>query len=234
MAVKDDITANIDTIIATKWTTRDGRVVPESDGVKFLGDAVKLDATFLYADMANSTGIAALDRHLAAEIFQCFLSTASRVLRNFGGEIRSFDGDRVMAVFIGDDRNLRAGRAAFGLNWAFSKVMKPKLEGAYSAKLAGLVLNYGCGMDASTVWAIRGGVRDNSDLVWIGSAPNLAAKLSELRDGDYRTWITGTLYDALPQERKVNSGDARNMWEERNWTAHKSLRIYRSSWWREP
>ena len=234
MGLKEDIAANIDTIIATRWATRDGRVVPESDGIKFHGDAVKLDGTFLYADLADSTGIAALDRHLAAEIFQCFLSTASRVLRNFGGEIRSFDGDRVMAVFIGDDQNLRAGRAAFCLNWAFSHVLKPKIEAAYSAKLRALALNYGCGMDAGSVWVIRGGVRDNSDLVWIGSAPNLAAKLSELRNGAYRTWITGPLYDALPRERKFNSADGKSMWEERTWTAHKGLRIYRSSWSRKP
>jgi adenylate cyclase len=222
------------TIIATRWGIRDGRVVPEPNGIKFLGDAVKLDGTFLYADLADSTRIAALDRHLAAEIFQAFLSTAARVLRNFGGEIRSFDGDRVMAVFMGDDRNLRAARAAFGLNWAFSKVLKPKIEAAYSTKLAGLVLNYGCGMDAGSVWAIRGGVRDNSDLVWVGGAPNLAAKLSELRNGHYGTWITGSLYDALPQERKFHSPDGSAMWEERKWTAYRGLRIYRSSWWREP
>ena len=53
MTLKADLEANVDAIIHTQWTKREGRVVPESDDkVKFIHDAVILDATFLYADLA--------------------------------------------------------------------------------------------------------------------------------------------------------------------------------------
>lgn len=113
------------------------------------------------------------------------------------GDIRSFDGDRVMAVFIVNDKNSRAARCALKINWAFSKIVKPKLENAYAAKLGGYELSYASGIDTGEVWAVRGGVRNNSDLVWVGRAPNLAAKLSGIRDGLNRTWITGGVYDRL-------------------------------------
>ena len=229
MPLKADLENTIDQIIRTPWDKRDGRIVPESDdSVKFIHDAVTLDATFLYADLADSTALAQRDKFLAAEVFQAFLSSTSRVILSESGEIRSFDGDRVMAVFIGTDKNSRAARCALKINWAFSKVVKPKLEAAYSAKLGGYALNYAVGIDSGEVWAVRGGVRSNSDLVWVGRAPNLAAKLSARRDGMNRTWITGTVYDRLGSTSKFSSGT--DMWTRRSWTPQDGMRVYCSNY----
>ena len=67
-----------------------------NDSIKFIHDAVKIDGTFLYADLADSTALAQRDKFLAGEVFQAFLNTVSRVMLSESGEIRSFDGDRVM------------------------------------------------------------------------------------------------------------------------------------------
>ena len=75
---------------------------------------------------------------------------------------------------------------------------------------------------------MRGGVRDNSDLVWVGRAPNLAAKLSALRVDGYPTWITGTVYDGLDNNTKFSDG--KNMWEQRVWKTQGDMRIYRSNY----
>jgi hypothetical protein len=48
---------------------------------------------------------------------------------------------RLMTVFIGDGENSRAGRCALKINWAFSSIVKPRLEAAYSGKLAGYLLH---------------------------------------------------------------------------------------------
>src|ERR1700736_368099 len=100
MPLRADLENSVDQIIKTPWAKRDGRVVPESDdSVKFIHDAVALDATFLYADLADSTALAQCDKFLAAEVFQAFLNSTSRVMLSEHGEIRSFAGDRVMTVF---------------------------------------------------------------------------------------------------------------------------------------
>jgi len=230
MGLKADLERNVDDIIKTQWNKRDGRVVPDTDdSISFIHDAVLLEATFLYADLADSTNLARRDAFLAAEVFQAFLSCTSRVLLSEKGEIRSFDGDRVMAVFIGDDKNSRAARCALKINWVFSNIVKPKVMNAYGTKLKDFDLNYATGLDTGSVWAVRGGVRNNSDLVWVGRAPNLAAKLSALRDGIYRTWITGSVYDRLRNESKYSKGV--DMWEKRSWTAQDKMRIFRSSYW---
>lgn len=229
MGLKDDLVKNVTDIIAAKRELREGRKVPESGDVGFLGAAVSLDVVFLYADLRDSTALATKDKNVAADVFQVFLSTMSRVIKSEGGEIRSFDGDRVMAVFIGDSRFDCAARCGLKMSWAFLNVVKPKLETAYPKDLAGFTLAYTTGIDAGPIWAVRGGVRNDSDLVWVGRAPNLGAKLSAMKTG-VRTYITGTVYDKLSANLKNGGNPIQSMWDARLWTDQGQMRIYRSNW----
>ena len=229
MGLKDDLIRNVADIIAAKRDLRDGRKVPESSDVGFLGTAVKLDAVFLYADLRDSTTLATKDKNVTANVFQVFLSTMSRVIKAESGEIRSFDGDRVMAVFIGDSRFDAAARCGLKMSWAFLNIVKPKLEAAFPKGLAGFTLGYTAGIDAGEIWAVRGGVRNDNDLVWVGRAPNLGAKLSAMKSG-FRTYITGTVYDKLSASVKNGGSPSQSMWDERSWTDQDKMRIYRSNW----
>ena len=132
------------------------------------------------------------------------------------------------SVFIGDDKNSRAARCALKINWVFTHIVKPKLEAAYLSKFGSYTLNYAAGLDTGEVWAVRGGVRDNSDLVWVGRPPNIAAKLSALRVGLNRTWITGTVYDRLENASKYSKGI--DMWQERVWKQQAGMRIFCSNY----
>ena len=75
-------------------------------------------------------------------------------------------------------------------------------------------------------------MRNDNDLVWVGRAPNVAAKLSGIREGNYPTFITGDVYDKLMADVKVTNG--RNMWEERSWKNQPVSRVFRSSWQWKP
>ena len=182
MAFTDDLSSEIDSILAKQWAIRDGIVVPENDTVALADGAVKINATMLYADLVDSTAIAMYDRRVAARLFKAFLTSCSKIINERNGYIRSFDGDRVMGVFVGGQKNTNAAQAALNINYVFLKIIKPKLEAKYKAfsdetyKLAHCV-----GVDTSEVLVIRAGIRDNNDLVWVGSAPNVAAKLSGIR-----------------------------------------------------
>ena len=103
MALVDDLKSQVREILDTKWGSREGKVVPDSDSVKLGNDAVKIKGAVLYADLAESTALVdRFPRWYAAEVYKSFLHCASKIIQAREGVITAFDGDRVMAVFIGD------------------------------------------------------------------------------------------------------------------------------------
>ncbi len=53
MGLSDDISKDIQKSIDSPWKLRKGQVVPSTTDVALDGGAVELDATFLYADLAD-------------------------------------------------------------------------------------------------------------------------------------------------------------------------------------
>jgi class 3 adenylate cyclase len=229
MGLRDDLAADIDGVLGQAWNTRDGTAVPTTDTVALAGGGVNLKATMLYADLADSTSLAMWDRRVTARICKAFLAASSRIIRARDGEIRSFDGDRVMGVFLGNYKNTNAVKCALQIDWMFQKLLRPKFEAKYEKLRDGSFrLSHCTGIDTSDVLVVRAGIRNNNDLIWIGRAPNVAAKLSGLREGNYSSYISGTVYDSLAPEGKASNG--KSMWEERKWGAGPIERIFRSSW----
>lgn len=235
MAFNDDLTTDINSILAEPWDIRDGTVAPENEDVTLAGGAVKLEATILYADLADSTAIAMYDKRVAARVFKSYLASCSKIIRYRGGDIRSFDGDRVMGVFVSNSKNTSAAKAALNINYAFLKLIKPKLEAKYDVFRNGTyTLGHCVGVDRSEVMVIRAGIRKNNDLVWVGRAPNVAAKLSAIRVDPYNSWITAEVYNSMNEEVKTAS-DGRAMWESRiNVSAVPGGNAYRSNWYWQP
>lgn len=231
MAKKDELVGDVQAIIDTLWNKRVGQKVPSTSDVALAGGAVELDATFLYADLANSSKMAKeLDRRVAAKIVKSFLLTSAKLIKFRGGTIVSFDGDRILGVFYGNSKNSSAARCALNINYAVTRIIRPKFEAKYdSVKDASFKIRQGVGVDTGTVLAVRGGARGENDLIWIGRAANLAAKLSDLRESPNSSFITAAVYNRLNDESKY--ADGKNMWEKRSWKfLNDNLNIYRSSW----
>lgn len=236
MALSDDLARDIQSIITTAWDKRDGRKIPQTEEVALAGGAVEIEATFLYADLADSSKMAKeLDRRIAAKIIKSFLYCASKLIVARGGRIVSFDGDRVMGVFYGDAKNSSAANCAIQIKWAVDKI-RERFEANYeSVRSASFKIRHGVGVDTGTVLAVRGGVRGTNDLIWIGRAPNLAAKMSDLREHPYTSFITSAVFNMLNDHSKYGGTDKKLMWERRTWNfLSENLHIYRSSWWRRP
>ncbi|SDY97230.1 hypothetical protein SAMN05661080_05171, partial [Modestobacter sp. DSM 44400] len=126
MTFKDDVIKGVDDVLAAEWVTVNATVVPETDDVALRNGAKLLDATYLYADMADSTGLAqGFKNWAAAKVIRTYLNAASRILNRAGGEIRSFDGDRILAIFIGGRKNTNAVNAAMQLSWVVEDVINP-------------------------------------------------------------------------------------------------------------
>src|SRR5690606_39629646 len=125
---------------------------------------------------------------------------------------------------------------ALQIKYAVSKIIRPKFEAKYdSVRDASFTISHGVGVDAGTVLAVRAGARGSNDLIWIGRAPNLAAKLSDLREPPYHSFITATVYNMLNDSSKYGGKESKNMWERRDWNfLGQNIHVYRSSWQWEP
>jgi len=227
MGLVDDLKSEVEKIFKGVWEVRDGHVVPESENLTLSNTGVKLKATVLYADLDGSTNL--VDQQLpnfAAEIYKTYLVCAARIIKSEGGVITAYDGDRVMAVFIGDYKNTSAARCALKINYAVCEIINPLLKSCYPNN--DYSVKQVVGVDTSELMATRTGVRGANDLVWVGRAANYAAKLCSL-PSTHATRITKAVYDSM--HGSVKSHDGRNMWELVTWTAMNSMEIYRSTWW---
>lgn len=144
--------------------------------------------------------------------------------------MRSFDGDRVMGIFVGPRKNSDAAECALRINWGFRALIRPRFEGAYLELRNGTFCLAHCtGIDTSEVLAVRTGIRKNNDLVWIGRAPNVAAKLSALRVDSEYSFISDAVYRRLNRRAKLG-GDGREMWKRYSWSSGPINEIYGSDW----
>jgi class 3 adenylate cyclase len=239
MGLADDITAAVATVVGADWDLRTGTVVPNTEDVKLKNGGVQLDAVYLYADMADSTGLARdFPAKTAAKVIRCYLDATCRVIKARGGQIRSFDGDRVMAVFLGGAKNTDAAKCGLQIHHVVEKIVRPKLEvNLPLLTKQGYVLKHCVGIASGSALVVRGGVRDSNDLVSVGRAPNVAAKLSDVRDGSYRTYITEDVFHSLlPQSLFGDSAKKKKpMWTGPilHDVGGEKIRVYKSAWtWR--
>lgn len=208
----DSVGSQVQTILNTAWDIRDGTLVPTTDTVKLKDGAVKVEAAYLYADLADSSQAAQkLKKEVTGKIIRSYLDAASRIIKHYGGEIRSFDGDRVMGIFMGNSKNTNAIKAGLSINWAMDHVLDPKFVAKWPTLKDYWTPAHGVGIDTGSALIVRGGVRASNDLVSIGEAPNVAAKLSGLR-GSPDVYITEAVYNQCNEVARTTNG--KNMWTD--------------------
>lgn len=226
MGLKSELQATVRETFRGGWTERDGTVVPDADSVKLGNDGVNLDAVVLYADLSDSTLLVKNEtKTFAAEVYKTFLHCAAKIIKAESGTIMAYDGDRIMAVFIEGAKNTAAVRAALKINWAVKNIIRTEQKDFYTSK--SFQLNHVVGIDSSKLLVANTGVRGAKDLVWVGNAANIAAKLASLPHS-YPTYITDRVYGLILDEVKFTNGQA--MWEERKWSGYDSSTIYGSTW----
>ncbi len=212
------IESSVGDIFGAQMNVTKGTVVPKTEDVVLKNGGRLLDATYLYADLAGSSKIAqSLKKEAAAKVIKAYVNTATRILRHKDGHIRSFDGDRVMAIFVGDGKEDRAVRAAMGISWAVNEVIPAAIKRSYTDPENFPEIAHGVGIDSGEALIIRGGIRDNNDLISIGSAPNVAAKLSDIRDYRGSIFVTDTVKSELTEDY-LKYGSNNDVWTRVNYS----------------
>lgn len=210
MSFEDDLKKEVRSIFRTQWDVTDGRVIPSTDDIGLGNKAKKIELAMLYADMAESTNLVDNYKPLyAAEIYKSFLYVCCKIIRRNGGELVSFDGDRIMGAFVGDGKNSSAAKAALNIKWAIGKIVQAEHDDFYKGQ--GIKLNYCVAVDSCEHHVVRTGIRGSNDLLWVGKAANYAAKLTSHNWSPYHSIITSRVYNSLNKESKFD-GDGKNMW----------------------
>jgi uridylate cyclase len=234
--LEDELAREVDSIIRGTWELRNGQVIPDTQDIKLNNDGVNIQATVLYSDLADSTELALYSQEIAAEVYKSYLLGTTRIIKANGGEVRAFDGDRVMGVFIGDRKNSSAAKTALKINYFFTHILQPQFLAFYPHLGSSPFKFAQCsGIDTGEIRVARAGIRNNNDLVWVGRAPNIAAKLSSIREAGFASYITTDVFAKLNDSAKLFNGAA--MWESRTWPKgepYGTKSVYRSSWWLKP
>lgn len=227
MILKDDLKAYVKKTHDDAWARREGQKVPDTDDVALGTDAVTLNGTVLYADLSDSTALVkGWKDWFAAEVYKNYLYCASRIIKAEGGEITAFDGDRIMAVYLGKSKNTSAVRTGLKIKWAVGNILQPALV----AKYPDTKFKYSqkVGIDTSPLFVAKTGIRGSNDLVWVGNSANSAAKMAALKKG-YSTYITGAIYNNINDEAKFGGDPKRNMWTDLG-TNDFGYQLYGSTW----
>jgi adenylate cyclase len=180
--LNEDFADKISKILTASWDVRDGQVVPDTDSVALLNGAVRLDATVLFADLAESSKLATdFHQYTAAKIIRIFIYCMCRLVTSHGGTVVSFDGDRIMGVFLGDSKNTQSAKCALKMNYVVTQMIEPAVQNYFaSVRQAGFSISHCTGIDTGRILVVRAGQRGSNDLVWVGRAPNPGRQLSYL------------------------------------------------------
>lgn len=214
MPTKLELEKLVENTLDIKWNVRDGQVVPSTETITLKDGAVKIDAVFLYADLAQTSYLARVcPWETTAKIIRAYLDCCVRIIKSWGGEIRSFDGDRVMGVFVGNMKNTHASKCAREIFYTVESILGPAaLRKFTSFQNNNIKLKNCVGIDVGQARAVRAGIRESNDLIWIGKAPSFAAKLSDIRSYGYCVYLSKASYSALDADAKISNGQ--NIWTQ--------------------
>lgn len=213
--LNDTLQSEIDKALEISWKLRDGNTMPETEEIVLTNGALQIEATFLYADLANAALLAEkCSWEITAKIIRAYLNISVRLILAHGGAIANVGGHRVMGIFRGETPNTSAVNCARKIDWMVEKVLNPKADVAFpSIGNNKLAISHCIGIDTSEAWAVRSGIGNSNDLIWIGRAPEFAAQLSGIRKHPYSVYISRTCFARLGDSAK--EAGAANIWYEK-------------------
>lgn len=228
MALLEDLQNKVNSYFNEKYEVSKTTIVPSTDYSKLTFGNIGLtaDLTFLFVDIRKSSQLHDNYGYIyAAKIYQSFHDINVRIINNRGGQVRSFDGDRIMGVFSGDRKNNNAVEAALNIRWAVWNILNPKFKPEFA-------INIGIGIDTGETLITKVGKgRDisNNDLVWVGKACNYASHMCN--ESENKIYVSPSVYDLLLDSNKLSSG--RNFWEKVNMTLKngKVVACYKTNYW---
>lgn len=187
--------------------------IPSPENVGFGKKAYKIQLTSFCIDLRKSTELLRIhDKETCGKIHKSYLTIASKIITENGGQIRSFNGDSVLAFWPAKYKwQVNAAvRAAFQLKWALNTKFSKYFED-YSK------LDFGIGIDFGDVYIVKAGLPqndNNNDLVFLGMCVNYSSMIANQAYGPNHIEISSDVYTNLEEDLLigVSGGFKTNMW----------------------
>lgn len=230
MSLKDELQSEVDTFFREKFETEETEIVPSTDYSKltFGNKGLIAELAFLFIDIRKSSDMHTRYGHVTtAKLYESFHRICLKIIESNNGNVRAFDGDRIMGVFSGKAKRTNAVKSAMKIRYAMTEILNPKLK---------TPISIGCGVDVGEILITKVGKArdiDTRDLVWIGKACNYAAHLTQ--DADNSIIISENVYDSMHASVKYKDENEKttNMWDSKNMElkSRKTIKVYESNWW---
>lgn len=210
--IKDKV---VEYLAAAEYTVQESTSVPGpgDNRVTFGNTGVRFDAVVLYIDMRGSTAVLNAHRGSSvAKIHKAYLYVATKVIAEWGGHIRSYNGDSILAFFVGKSKDVvtKALRAALEMRALLATDCAAEF-GRFSG------LDFGIGVDVGSILCVKAGIARNenySDFVWLGNAVNRATCLSDAARRPHHVWVSQEVRDLMEDAVRTSGPYRQDRWSQ--------------------
>jgi class 3 adenylate cyclase len=204
------IEKKVDSVLKEAFTLYDVTDVPDientTDSRLTLGNTGFVgEFAFLYVDMRGSSTFT--DQHrlqTITKIYKAYHHCMVECIKTFDGKVRSFDGDRVLAVFSGERKVNNSIECAMKMTGCRYDILQPKIK----TILSNPNFSLGIGISTGNAMVSKAGIgydKNNRDLIWIGDPPNLGAKLSDVAESPFSIYICEVTFSKLLDENRYTT-----------------------------
>ena len=235
MATTQEALDKIEEYLTASYFQDETRIVPKRPDLTF-GNTVKKmpHAVVLYVDMRKSKAILSdATTFWSVKIHRAFLLALTHCVEKREGHMRSFNGDGILAFFVGDKAASRAVRAAMDTSGFVNKI---------NEHLVGEGLNpidFGIGIAQGPVMVAKSGKagddQTKQDLIWVGLPVYVAVELSDFAKKPKNIWISGVVRNSIGEEKYldvVHNKDGESMWtkETRDFKSVGKKEVRATTW----
>jgi len=203
MGTNQEILEQIEEYLAESYTRSDTNIVPKRDDLTF-GNTVKkmVHAKAFYIDMRKSRKILSdASTFWSIKIHKAFLGAVTYCIERREGHLRSFNGDGLLAFFIGENAGSRAIRTAMDIKGFVLKINEILNNNDIEN------IDFGIGIAQSEVLVAKSGKagddQTRQDLIWVGISVYVAVELSEFGKSSKNIWISNNVLNSVMSEKDV-------------------------------
>ncbi len=217
----ENLTRKIKTYIEEEYRIREFSGIPTVSNIPYGIKGQKGQLCVFSIDLRHSTKmLKEIGKEKSGRIHKAFLTIVAKVVKSYGGKIRSYTGDGLLAFWKGDssDEVSKSVKAAMIIRWLFSisnnsnpSPIKSLMDKIYE-------IDFGIGIDCGEVYVFRSGIPDShhdSDLIFMGECVNFAVFLSQKAKSNNYIQISEKTYSLLNDGWKFST---KNNTKEDMWT----------------
>lgn len=234
MSLGEEIKEKVEGYMGSSYESTDAVVVPDKQSIGFGAKAKNIKVgVVLYADIRGSRDLLSNGTPLsAARAHKSFLYAAAKCVRDQNGELRSFNGDSLIAIFMGENAAVRAVRSAMKIKGAVVNIIDPILEKKTNKKL-----NFGIGVAQGKILVVKSGVAGDEiyqDLIWVGWPTYHAFEYGDKARSPKNIWISKNVYSEIKDTNDVRFSDGEDMWvyNDGHTFSFGKVRVYKTSYYK--